>query len=48
MAAARIAAEDAHRQHMKALCQLEENRTVAPVFSPDHDFQSGSGVWKTF
>jgi len=34
MEAARVAAEDAHRQHMEALRQLEENRAVAPVFGP--------------
>jgi len=28
------AAEDAHRQRMEALCQLKENRTVAPIFGP--------------
>ena len=32
MEAARVAAEDAHRQHMEALRQLEENRVVAPAF----------------
>ena len=32
MEAARVAAEDAHRHHMEALRQLEENRVVAPVF----------------
>ena len=26
--------EDAHRQHMEALRQLEENRTTAPVHGP--------------
>jgi len=31
MEAARLAAEDAHRQHMEALRQLEENRTVVPA-----------------
>jgi len=35
MEAARVAAEDAHQQHMEALRQLEENRAVAPVFSPE-------------
>ena len=30
--AARVAAEDAHRQHMEALRQLEENKATAPVF----------------
>jgi len=35
MEAARVAAEDAHRQHMEALRQLEENRAVAPVFGPE-------------
>jgi len=33
MEAARVAAEEAHRQHMEALWQLEETRTVAPTFS---------------
>jgi len=32
MEAARAAAEDAHRQHMEALYQLEENRATAPMF----------------
>jgi len=32
MEAARVAVEDAHRQHIEALRQLEENRVVAPVF----------------
>jgi len=31
MEAARVAAEDAHKQHMEALRQLEENRTTALV-----------------
>jgi len=35
MKAIRVAAEDAHTQHMEALRQLEENRTVAPVFGPE-------------
>jgi len=35
MEAARVAAEDAHRQHMEALRQLEENRAIAPVFGPE-------------
>jgi len=35
MEAARIAAEDAHRQHMEALRQLEENRAAAPVVGPE-------------
>ena len=35
MEAARVAAEDANRQHMEALRQLEENRAAAPVFGPD-------------
>jgi len=30
-----VATEDAHRQHMEALHQLEENRTVAPAFGPE-------------
>ena len=34
MEAARVAAEDAHRQDMKALRQLEENMTAAPIFGP--------------
>ena len=33
--AARAAAEDAHRQHMEALRQLEENRVAAPAFGPE-------------
>jgi len=33
--AARVAAEDAHRQHMEAIRQLEENRTAAPAFGPE-------------
>jgi len=32
METARVADEDAHKQHMEALWQLEENRTVALVF----------------
>ena len=32
MEVGRVAAEDAHRQHMEALRQLEENRATAPVF----------------
>ena len=35
MEAARVAAEDAHRQPMEALRQLEENRAAAPVFGPE-------------
>jgi len=35
MEAARVAAEDAHRQHMEAFHQLEENRATAPVFGPE-------------
>ena len=35
MEAARVAAEDAHKQHMEALRQLEENRTTAPIFGPE-------------
>ena len=35
MEAARVAAEDVHRQHMEALRQLEENRTTAPVHGPE-------------
>ena len=34
MKVARMAAEDAHRQHMEALHQLEENRVAAPMFRP--------------
>jgi len=34
MEAARVAAEDAHQQHMEALRQLEESRTATPVFGP--------------
>jgi len=34
MEAARVAAEDAHRQRMEALCQLKENRTVTLIFGP--------------
>jgi len=33
MEAARVAAEDAHQQHMEALRQLEENKAAAFVFS---------------
>jgi len=29
-----VVVEDAHRQHMEALRQLEENRTTAPVHGP--------------
>jgi len=35
MEVARAAAENAHRQHMEALRQLEENRVVAPAFGPE-------------
>ncbi|XP_027912213.1 uncharacterized protein LOC114171279 [Vigna unguiculata] len=35
MEAVRAAAEDAHRQHMEAFRQLEENRVVAPTFGPE-------------
>ena len=35
MEAAKVAAEDAHRQHMEALRQLEENRATGPVFGPE-------------
>jgi len=31
MKATRLAVEDAHKQHIEALRQLEENRVVAPV-----------------
>jgi len=34
MEAKRVVVEDAHRQHMEALRQLEENRTTAPVYDP--------------
>jgi len=34
MEAARVVVEDAHRHHMEALRQLEEKRTVAPVYGP--------------
>jgi len=34
MKATRVAAKDAYRQHMEALRQLEENRTVAPIYGP--------------
>jgi len=34
MEAARVAAEDAHQQHMEALRQLEENRVAAPCIWP--------------
>jgi len=34
MEAARVAVEDADKQHMKALRQLEENRTTTPVHGP--------------
>jgi len=34
MEAARVAVKDAHRQHMEALHQLEENRMAAPAFGP--------------
>jgi len=34
MEAARVVSEDAHRQHMEALRQLEENRAAALVFGP--------------
>jgi len=30
-----VAIEDAHRQHMEALHQLEENKTVAPIYGPE-------------
>jgi len=35
MEGARVAAEDAHRQHMDALQQLEENMTIAPFYGPE-------------
>jgi len=35
MEAARAAAKDAHRQHMEALCQLEEDRVAALTFGPE-------------
>ena len=34
MEVARVATDDAHRQHMEALRQLEETRTAAPAFGP--------------
>jgi len=34
MKVARVAVEDAHRQHMEALRKLEENRSTAPAFGP--------------
>jgi len=46
MEVARVAAEDARRQHIEALRQLEENRTVHPPSVLNHDLQSGSGAWK--
>jgi len=47
METVRVAAEDAHRQHMEALRQLEENRTAAPPLVLSHNLQSGSGAWRT-
>jgi len=35
MEATRVVAEDAHRQHMEALRQLEENRVAALVLGPE-------------
>jgi len=35
MEAAWVAVEDAHRQHMEALLQLEEDRATAPTFGPE-------------
>jgi len=35
MEAARAIVEDAHRQHMEALRQLEENKVAAPAFGPE-------------
>jgi len=35
MVATRATAEDAHRQHMEAFRQLEENRATAPMFGPE-------------
>jgi len=35
MEAARAASEDAHRQHIEALRQLEENRVDAPSFGSE-------------
>jgi len=33
--AVRVAADDAHRQHIEALRQLEKNKTTAPAFGLD-------------
>jgi len=44
MEAARVAAEDAHRQHMEALRQLEENRVGALSLVLNHNLQLGSGA----
>ncbi|XP_027927450.1 uncharacterized protein LOC114184337 [Vigna unguiculata] len=35
MEAARVAIEDAHQQHMEALCQLEETRMAALAYGPE-------------
>jgi len=34
MEAAKVAAEDAHKQHMEALRQLEENKVAATAYGP--------------
>ena len=44
MEAGRVSAENAHRQHMEALRQLEENRTAALCLVLNHDLQLGSGA----
>jgi len=48
MEATRVATEDAHRQHMEALRQLEEKRIVALFTAPNHDLHLENGVWSTF
>jgi len=35
MEVARVAAEDAHRQHIEALRQLDENNTTTLVHGPE-------------
>jgi len=47
MEVARLAVEDAHMQHMEALCQLEENRTAALSMTSNQDLSIRNGVWKT-
>jgi len=44
MEVTRVVVEAAHRQHMEALRQLEENRTIAPIYAPNHDLHLGNGV----